>query len=254
MTQEAYELVVQLSRRAEEDVHSSQFAIKIAEFELRQANAALLQTDGTDRSADVSFKIFSPIDGEVLRVFQESATMLPPGAPLMEIGDRRDLEVVVDLLSGDAERISPGAKMYLQRWGTATPLLARVRLIEPQAFLKVSALGVEEQRVNVIGEFLDPPEMRLGLGDAYRVEARIVIWEDDDILKANAGACFRYGDGWAVYRITNGRARLTHVEIGHSNGMEVEILGGLSENDQIVAYPSDQVSDGTRVSPRRRKD
>lgn len=253
ISREAYDLVVHLSRTTQEDVHSSRFAIDIAKFEIEQAKAALLQAGRTDPSADTSFKIYSPIGGEVLRVIQESATMLPSGAQLMEIGDRGDLEVEIDVLSSDAVRITPGAKMYLQHWGSTEPLLARVRLIEPQAFLKVSALGVEEQRVNVIGDFVDPPEKRQGLGDAYRVEARIVIWENDNVLKANAGACFRYEEGWAVYRIVNRRAQLTKVTVGHSSGLEVEILSGLSEHDQIVAYPSDQVSDGTRIIPRPHK-
>jgi len=250
VSQEAYDLALHLTRTTQEDVHSSTFAIQIAEFELQQAKAALLQTDGGDDSADTSFRIYSPISGEILRVFQESAAMLPPGARLMEIGDRRDLEVEIDVLSSDAVRISPGAKMYLRHWGATEPLLARVRLIEPQAFLKVSALGVEEQRVNVIGDFVDPPEKWQRLGDAYRVEASIVIWEKDNVLKTNAGACFRYGEGWAVYRITGGRAKRTKVEIGQSSGLEVELLNGLAEHDQLVAYPSDQVSDGTRVVPR----
>lgn len=251
VSREEFDAAVHELSTTREDVHAGEFAVKIAEFELQQAKAAFIQTSGTDKSADNRFEIVSPISGEVLRVIQESAAMLPSGTQLMELGDRGNLEVEVDVLSSDAVQISPGAKMYLEHWGSKTPLLARVSLIEPQAFLKVSALGVEEQRVNVIGDFVDPPEVRLRLGDAYRVEARIVIWEGENVLKVNAGACFRYEDGWAVYRIVNGRAKLTKVEVGHGNGVEVEILSELHEKDQVVAYPSDQILDGTRVVLRK---
>jgi HlyD family secretion protein len=125
--------------------------------------------------------------------------------------------------------------------------LARVRLVEPQAFLKVSALGVEEQRVNVIADFVDPPEARTRLGDAYRVEARVVVWEGDDVVKVNAGALFRHIGGWAVYRVVGGRAVLTPVEVGQSSGLETQVTKGLQVGDEVVAYPSDQVYDGVRV-------
>lgn len=250
VSQEAFDAAVHELNTTREDVHAGEFAVKIAEFELQQAKAALIRTSGTGQPGDNRFEIVSPISGEVLRVIQESAAMLPPGTQLMELGDRSNLEVEVDVLSSDAVQITPGAKMYLEHWGSKTPLLARVSLIEPQAFLKISALGVEEQRVNVIGDFVDPPESRRRLGDAYRVEARIVIWEGDSVLKVNAGACFRYEDGWAVYRIINDRAKLTRVEVGHTNGLEAEILNGLSEHDQAVGYPSDQILDGTRIVVR----
>jgi HlyD family secretion protein len=250
VNQEAYDAAVHYLRTAEEDVHSGEFSVKIAEFELQQARAAQIRSSTTDVKEGDRFEIYCPVDGEILRVFQESAAKLPAGTRLMEIGDRGNLEVEVDVLSSDAVRISPGAKIYLEHWGAQFPLRARVRLIEPQAFLKVSALGVEEQRVIILADFIDPPKARQRIGDAYRVEARIVIWEGKDVLKVSAGACFRNGDGWAVYRILNGRARLTEIRIGHSSGLEVEILDGVRENDQVVAYPSDRVHDGARVVPR----
>jgi len=251
ISQEAFDAATYQLRTAQEGVHAGGFAVQIAEFELQQAQAALIRTTVDDPRTDSRFEIRSPITGEVLRVFQESAAMLSAGTRLMELGDRENLEVEIDVLSSDAVRISPGAKIYLEHWGTTVPLLARVRLIEPQAVLKVSALGVEEQRVNIIADFVGPPELRKRLGDAYRVDGRIVIWEGDNVLKANAGACFRHADGWAVYRLVNGRAQLTKVETGHSSGLEVEILGGLEEHDKLVAYPSDQIFDGTRIVPRK---
>jgi HlyD family secretion protein len=251
VTQEAYNAAVHLLRTAAEDVRAAEFAVRIAEFELQQAQAALTRTHRSDPTTDSGFEIRSPINGEVLRVFQESAAMLPPGTRLMELGDRTDLEVEIDVLSSDGVRIPVGARTYLEHWGATKPLMARVRLVEPQAFLKVSALGVEEQRVNVIADFVDPPVARERLGDAYRVEARIVIWEGENVLKVNAGALFRSKDEWSLYRISDGRARLAIVKVGRSSGLETEIIDGLEENDEVVAYPSDQIHDGVRVVPRR---
>jgi HlyD family secretion protein len=251
VSREAYEVAMHQLRTASEDLKAGEFAVSIAQFELQQAQAALLRTKPLEDAGDTRFEIRSPINGEVLRVVQESAAVLAPGALLMEVGDPADLEVEIDVLSSDAVRIPLGAKVYLDHWGESTPLIARVRVVEPKAFLKVSALGVEEQRVNVIADFVDSSAKRKRLGDAYRVEARIVVWAGQDLLKANAGAFFRHAGGWAVYRIEKGRARLTAVEVGHSNGLETEILSGLSDKDEIVAYPSDQVSDGARVAPRR---
>ena len=250
VTEEAYSSAVHLLRTATEDERAAEFAVRIADFELQQAQAALTRTQPSDQSPVGSFEIRSPVNGEVLRVFQESAAMLPEGTRLMELGDRTDLEVEVDVLSSDGVRIPIGAKVYLDHWGSTRPLLARVRVVEPQAFLKVSALGVEEQRVNVIADFVDPPGARERLGDAYRVETRIVIWEGGNVLKVNAGALFRKRGGWAVYRIVNGLAKLTDVQVGRTSGIETEIIDGLDENDQLVAYPSDQVRDGVRVTPR----
>lgn len=246
-----YDRAVHLLRTATEDVRAAEFAVRIAKFELEQAQAAFTRTGSTTDVEETRFEIRSPIDGEVLRVFQESKGAIAPGTRLLELGDPNDLEVEVDVLSSDAVRIPLGAKVYLEHWGSIVPLMARVRLIEPQAFLKVSALGVEEQRVNVIADFVDPLPARQRLGDAYRVEARIVTWEADSVLKLNAGALFRHGDGWAVYQIIDGRAKLTTVVVGQSNGLETEIVEGLYERDSIIAYPSDQVRDGARVTPRK---
>lgn len=249
-SKEEYDQAVLELRIAADDVQAAEFAVKIAEFESQQAQAALIRTQKTPADADNRMEIRSPIGGEVLKVFQESAGLLTAGSPLVELGDRTDMEVEVDVLSSDAVKISPGAKMYLEHWGSSSPLQAQVRLIEPQAFLKVSALGVEEQRVNVIADFTDPFEVRQRLGDAYRVEAGIVIWSGDSVIKCSAGAFFRFEGGWAAYRVINGQARLTLVELGQSSGRETEILSGLSENDVLIAYPSDQIHDGVRVQQR----
>lgn len=248
-----YDAAAHRLRTATEDVRVCEFAVRIAKFELEQAQAALTRSRDIRHTGDSRFEIRSPINGEVLRVYQESEEAILPGTRLMELGNPSDLEVEVDVLSSDAVRVPLGGMVHLEHWGSPAPLKARVRLVEPQAFLKVSALGVEEQRVNVIADFVDPPEVRQRLGDAYRVEARIVIWEADSVLKVNAGALFRYDGGWAVYRIVNGRARLTTVAVGQSSGLETQITDGLNEGDKVVAYPGDQLHDGARVTPRQRQ-
>jgi HlyD family secretion protein len=186
----------------------------------------------------------------VLEVFQENSRVVAAGMDLLRIGDTGDLECVIDVLSTDAVKVRPGAKAFLEHWGGGGPLLGRVRRVEPGGFTKVSALGVEEQRVNVLIDFAEPREKWETLGDAYRVEARIVVWEGADMLKAPAGALFRHGDGWAVFRVVSGKARLSPVGIGHGNGVETEVLEGLKEGDRVVVHPSDRVRDGAAVAPR----
>jgi HlyD family secretion protein len=238
--------------RAEHKERAARFALKIAEFELAQARATLLRLrPRSPGEADVGFlSIRSPISGCVLEVFQESSRVVTPGMDLLRIGDSHDLECVIDVLSTDAVKVRPGARAILERWGGAEPLQGRVRLVEPGGFTKVSALGVEEQRVNVLIDFAEPREKWKALGDAYRVEARIVVWEGADVLKVPAGALFRRGDEWVVFRVVNGKAQLTPVRTGHGNGLETEVLEGLSEQDQVVVHPSDRVSDGVAVVPR----
>jgi HlyD family secretion protein len=234
-------------------VRAAQFAVTVSEFEREQAKAALLQNHAppsAEREA-YRFEVRAPIDGRVLHVFQESTAVIPSGTRLLELGDPADLEVEIDVLSRDAVRIVPGAKVDLEQWGGDGPLRARVRLVEPAGFLKVSALGIEEQRVYVIADLTDPPERRPRLGDAYRVEARIVVWEAADVLKVPAGALFRHGDGWAAYVVNGGgRAERRAVRVGHSDGRETEVLGGLAAGEEVVLNPGDRIRDGTAVVPR----
>ncbi len=238
-------------RKATNDYSAANFEVEIAELE--QAKAALLRTNRNDDTADItewSFPITSPISGRVLRVFQESATKVNPGDRIMELGDPADLEVEVDVLSTDAVKIPPGARVMLNEWGGDESLEARVRLIEPSAFTKVSALGIEEQRVNVIIDFVDPPESRLSLGDGFRVEADIVRWEADDVLTVRTGALFRESGEWSVFIVADETTELRHLEIGHRNDDAAEVLNGLKEGDKVVSYPGDRVSTGTVVSQR----
>jgi HlyD family secretion protein len=167
----------------------------------------------------------------------------------MELGDPTDLEARIEVLSRDGVAIHPGARVLLEQWGGAEPLTARVRLVEPAAFTKISALGVEEQRVYVVADFTDPIEKRPTLGDSFRVEARIVTWENPNALRAPAGALFQRGGAWQTFVIEGGHARLRVVKTGRSNGVLTEILDGLRECDRLVIYPGDKVTDGTRVTP-----
>lgn len=238
------------ARTAQEDLRAAEFALRIAEFEFEQANAVLTgarQSGGADES---HFEIRSPVDGALLRVFQESATVVSAGTRLLEVGDPRDLEVEIDVLSSDAVRIKPGNKVLLEHWGGDTPLEARVRVVEPAAFLKVSALGVEEQRVLVIADFVGSAEQRRGLGDGYRVEARIITSEAADVLKVPIGSLFREQGRWAVFVEQNGRAVLRYVEIGRRNNAEAEVLEGMVDGDRLLLHPSDKIRDGVRVRGR----
>jgi HlyD family secretion protein len=171
------------------------------------------------------------------------------GTVLLELGDPTDLEVVIEVLSRDGATITPGTRVLLEQWGGEPALEAVVRLVEPAGFLKVSALGVEEQRVNVIADILTPLEQRPGLGDHFRVEARIVTWEEADVLKVPSGALFRRGADWAAFVLENGRAQLRNLSVGAASGVEAQVLEGLKEGDEVIVYPGDQVKEGLRVQP-----
>jgi len=193
----------------------------------------------------------------VLRVLRQSAGVVPAGTPLLEIGNPTDLELVVDLLSADAVRVEPGYEVWIEQWGGSEPLHGRVRRVEPYGFTKVSALGIEEQRVNAVIDLTDPPERWRRLGHGYRVEVRIVLWHGDEVVQLPLPALFRAtapaganGD-WAVFVEERGRAHLRKVSRGQHNGLQVEITAGLEPGDHVVLHPSDRVVDGVRITPRR---
>lgn len=236
-------------RMAQADVRSGEFAVAVAKFEFDLAKAALLRTqppsDGDE--APTTLTIESPVNGQVLHVLQENAGVVTPGTPLLEIGDPHDLEMVIDVLSTDAVKIQPGAKVFVEHWGGDGELEGTVRLIEPSAFLKISALGVEEQRVNVIADFTSPFEQRKTLGDEYRIEARIVVDEAHDVVLVPSGVLLREGDHWNVFRITGGRATLQAVETGKTDGLQAEIVSGVSADDVLILHPTDKIQEETRV-------
>ena len=236
-------------RMAQAALRSSEFRAKVRLFEKELARTALLRF--TDIQVDekvAAINIQSPIDGLVLRVLREDSGVVSAGTAVLEIGDASDMEIQIDVLSVYAVAIQPGAKLTIDHWGGKKPLLGVVRVVEPSAFLKISALGVEEKRVKIIADFMDPWEERKTLGDGYRIEARIVAKSTDVAsLKVAAGSLFRHRENWHVYRVRNGRTAMIPVTIGESNGMETEIREGLVDGDCVVLHPSDKIRNGIRV-------
>ena len=234
---------------SEEDLRSAEFGGRVADHQLTLAQTALMQLTGKAEEGE-QLDIISPVAGQILKVFQESEGVAPGGTAIVEVGDPAALEVVVDVLSQDATRIPAGAKTTIERWGGKNSLLGHVRVVEPSAFTKLSALGVEEQRVNVIIDMDDDRELWSNLGDGYRVEARISVWEGEDVLKVPASAVFRSDEAWATFVVEEGTAVVRTVELGETNGLETEVLSGLEEGDAVIAYPSDSVRDGVSVKAR----
>ena len=241
---------------------------KMREFELETARASLIEPVGTNRNSaegDENSEIASdnpghnrscclpvtaPVDGQVLRVFHESEGVVTAGTLLIEIGDPANLEIVVDLLSSDAVRVSEGARVIIKDWGGEDDLVARVRRVEPFAFTKVSALGIEEQRVNVIVDLVDPREAWQRLGHAYQIDASIIIWEAEDVLQVPLSALFRVEKDWAVFLYQDGRAVEQRVELGQINDLTAQILSGIEEGQKVVVHPSDRVVNGVRIAER----
>lgn len=234
-------------RTADADYTSAQFASRVAAFEVEMARAAL---GGSRGDGDDHVTVEAPVNGKVLRVMRQSAGAITAGAPLLELGDPRALEVVVDVLTRDAVAIEPGALVYIERWG-GDRLEGTVRRIEPSAFTRMSSLGVEEQRVNVVIDLTVPEERWTALGDGYRVETRIVVWRSDEVLQVPASSVFRHGDGWAVFALKDGLAHLTPVIIGRRNGRSVQITEGLEDGARVVVHPGAQVVDAVSVEVRR---
>lgn len=240
----------------QKELDAATFAAQAAAYNLEAARAALMAPGSEDNQAMVAacetaqrdgcLELRSPVDGQVLKVMEESERVVALGTPLLELGDPRALEVVVDVLSADAVQIKPGALMQIEEWGGPEPLQARVRVVEPSGFTKVSALGVEEQRVNIVGDFVSPAAP---LADGYRVEARIIVWEAADVLKVPTSALFRRGGAWNVFVVDSGRARRRSVKIGRRSALEAQVLDGLNEGDMVIVHPSDQVEEGVRIAP-----
>ena len=233
----------------QEALEAAEYAVRTALGELQAARVRLQRFSGRSAAADgEAIEITSPVSGVVLRRLRESESVIPAGETLLEVGDPRQIEVVADYLSKDAVRIRPGQEVLIDRWGGDRPLRGRVRRVEPSGFTKISALGVEEQRVNVVMDITDPPEVRVGLGDGFRVETRVVVWQSEDELKAPTGALFRRDEGWAVFAVEAGRAVLRPIEIGERNAREAQVLAGLAPGQEVIVYPSDSLSDGSRVA------
>jgi len=194
--------------------------------------------------------IKAPVNGRILKIDRKSEGVVNEGQALIEIGDPRALEVEVDVLSADAVRIRPGMPVIFERWGGEEDLKGKVRVIEPAGFTKISALGVEEQRVLVISDIVSPPEKWAELGDGYRVEASFILWEGPDVLQVPTSALFHYKVGWAVFVVRNNKAKLSTVNIGYNNGLSAEVLSGLVESDTVITHPDSSIGEGTRVRLR----
>ncbi len=235
------------SELAARDLASARFAATVAVHQVTTAEAMAARAGKPGTGADVD--VVAPVSGQVLRVLAGSEGAVGPGSPLLELGDPRRLEIVADVLTADAVAIRPGAAVTLSGWGGA-PLPGRVRRVEPSATTRLSSLGVEEQRVDVVIDLTGPAEAWAGLGDGWRVEARIVTTELAEVTTVPLGALRRAGDGWSVFVVTSGRARRRAVELGAQNGERAEVRAGLVPGDRVVLHPGERVVDGVRVEPR----
>lgn len=254
ISEQAYEkarLDVETGKAA---VASEKAALELRRRELESAQARLIGPETPqayeNHAEECCIKVQAPVSGRVLTILNESEQRVLPGAPLLEIGDPHDLEIVVELLSSDAVQVAVGADAHVVNWGAPRRLRARVNRIEPAGFMKVSALGIEEQRVNTVLDLLDPEEQWQDLGHDFRVFVRIVVWRTEDTLRVPLSALFRHGEDWAVFRIIDDVARLTLVELGHRNTQFAEVINGVSQKDRVILHPSDRIEDGVRVVER----
>jgi HlyD family secretion protein len=244
ISSQALELARNADVTAAEEFDAAKYSAQMAASEVKVARAGLVGLDAELGKSGPLIQLRAPVPGRVLRVIEKSERVVSAGTPLLILGDPTKLEVVADVLSTDAVKIEPGMPVLLEGWGGNRPIRARVRLVEPGGFTKVSALGIEEKRVNVISDFVDPPGP---LGDGYRVETRTVIWSAEKVLKVPQSALFRQGEGWSVFVIEGWRAKRREVETAQRNETDVQILRGLSNGQEVILHPSNQVNDGARV-------
>jgi HlyD family secretion protein len=248
VSQRTFDNAIRDGKTAEAAVSSALANLAVREQELESA-LAVLQSDRGDETDRCCIEVLAPVSGRVLRVLTESEQVVQPGTPILEIGDPGNLEIVVDLLSRDAVRVTEGAKATITSWGGA-PIPAIVERVEPSAVTKVSALGIDEQRVTVILSLAAPSEDWQALGHGFRVIARIVLWRKEAVLTVPVGALFRDGANWATYVVRDGRAALHRITLGQRNEDLAEVLDGLEAGDQVVLHPSDQVAEGISIRTR----
>jgi HlyD family secretion protein len=247
---DALEQVASEAKRASAATRSAEEAADAARHDLEGAKAALTRAGASGGRRADQVAVRSPATGNVLAVRRESEGVVPAGTPLLEVGDPGRLEVEVDVLSADAVRIRPGTPVRFDRWGGDVPLEGKVRVVEPVGFTKVSALGVEEQRVLVLVDITSPRDAWKSVGDGYRLEASFVLWEEKEVLQVPAGALFRIGDRFAVYVVEKGRAKARTVEIGRRSGLAAQLLSGLAEGETVILHPGDTVAEGKKVRAR----
>ncbi len=233
---------------AAKELESAEFRVQSAAAEVKRAEAGLMSLEARSGEQGKALVLRASTPGRVLRILEKSERVVAAGTPLVVLSDPKHIEVVVDLLSTDAVKIRDGAPVWIENWGGAAPLRGRVRLVEPYGYTKVSALGVEEQRVNVVVDFVDSPD---GLGDGYRVDARIVLWQGSDVIKAPVSALFRSGQSWSLFAVEEQHAVQRFVEIGHRNSLEAEILTGIAPGTEVILHPGSELKPGMRVRTRR---
>jgi len=252
ISREAYDRAFTEAQTTAAAKRSATFKVETAKYELQAAKTTLeysaAKTSATPAAERVPVR--SPIEGKILKVTRTCEGPVSTGDPLVEVGDPSALEVEVDVLSADAVQIKPGMKVLFDRWGGEQPLEGTVRIIEPVGFTKVSALGVEEQRVLIISDFTSPADLWQRLGDGYRVEAQFILWHQENVLQIPASSLFRYKDGWAVFVVENNRATRRSVKVGQRNGLTAQILDGIKAGESVINHPSDEVEDARRVNLR----
>lgn len=237
-------------RRAEFEMANAAFQAARADQAAAQAELIVPTEEAGEQAEGCCLRMAAPVSGRVLRVMEESERVMTAGMPILELGDPRELEVIVDLLSQDAVRVRAGQPVRIENWGGDGVLNGTVRYVEPSGFTKVSALGVEEQRVNVVIDITDPPGRWSSLLDAYRVEPRIIVWSKPDVTTLPIGALFRHGGAWAVYRVEGMRAALWPIRVGQRSSEAAEVISGLKPGDLVIGHPSEEVGDGKRVKQR----
>ena len=252
ITQRRYDEATLNHRAAKAAVAEAKAALGMRQAELARARAELLSpvTAMAERDDCECVSITAPVSGRILRIVHESEGVVQAGEPLLEIGDARDLEIVSDLLSSEAVKATAGQRVMIEDWGGGVSLSGVVQRVEPIGFMKVSALGIEEQRVNVIIDFTGEAEAWRRLGHGYRVEVRIVVWEGEEVLKLPLSALFRQDEQWSVFVEEDGRARRRAVTLGQLSGREAEILDGLAEGETVVVHPGDRIAEGVRIEGR----
>ncbi len=247
ISKDAYDKAHAADNTAAANKRSADFNVEVARYELNAAESVIDYKTGQTPETIERIKVLSPITGRILKVDHQCAGPVTTGEPLMEVGDPTMLEIEVDVLSADAVKIKPGMNVLFERWGGEQPLEGTVRNVEPVGFTKTSALGVEEQRVLVISDFTSPAEQLQSLGDGYRVEARFILWHEDNVLQIPASSLFRYNNGWAVFVVKDNQAHRQPVEVGQRNGLIAQIIEGVKEGDRVINHPGDDVDDGVSV-------
>ncbi|MBA6292444.1 HlyD family efflux transporter periplasmic adaptor subunit [Colwellia sp. MB3u-70] len=251
ISREAFDKAQTQAQTTAASKRSANFSVEVAKYELEAAGTALQYSAAANSGEPAErVNVRSPIDGKILKVVRECEGPVRTGEPLLEVGNPSALEIEVDVLSADAVKIKPGMKVLFERWGGDKPLEGQVRIVEPVGFTKASALGVEEQRVLIISDFISEAQLWNRLGDGYRVEANFILWQQENVLQIPASSLFRYKGGWAVFVIERDLAVRREVKVGQRNGLIAQILEGVNEGERVINHPSDEVDDSKRVKVR----